>query len=736
METTWLWTDVSSLYGVTASQSYSTWGWKSDIFSVNEEEIKYANDKKRENLKKYFNDRSTLRKALRAWERTTWNKSWDNTTANISALSDAIMKVMINRGKDEKYMMDTYWNNNMLLIDKVKKLENGKYAADIDAFIQWDWTNLSWTISKIFPETVARMTEQEYVKPETSEKNWGWRFVENFMWYMPKVAESANDVWNLIKLKTWAITDENSVMFGNYIYNKYWQNINNVPNDLLDKDYKEFMAMPEEKRKEYMPTWTWALTKWAEWVADVVVTATPWWAALKWLLSASGATPWLNLVNQGLWTVIWWAGRLINYIPWLSNIRDNLQNDKEKEEWDAFIGWLWFAKTIKWWKAVKNVKASDVKAAFKTAKTSWMPAALKELNSKMKWNAIVQLEEQKSNLAQRITQPEETTAAATERWLDIVGKNKDLSKINTIDELSQAIDDEIKTQKWGQTEVAAWEDIKLWSNDLLDTRPSEWWKPITTTPVQNTLKTLIDYYKDVDPRKASKYEDYKAKMDNWTLTLKELLELRRDANSRGQDYYNKKTNLQVDTKAADKFSADMEWFNNVIEWIKWGKDIRATDANLSNLYTIRNAINEIKKSAFKEKWKTSKQSLLWKTMWRMANWLMFWAWDVLKRIYASFMQEAFKIEPKSMSSLEVANQIPKLLKDYKTAVSKLERAKNINEAKTAFDKFANQRWLGNRDSFQQALKEQKSAAKHIMLGQYNDDALKNIKEFIYWKEDK
>jgi hypothetical protein len=37
-----------------------------------------------------------------------------------------------------------------------------------------------------------------------------------------------------------------------------------------------------------------------------------------------------------------------------------------------------------------------------------------------------------------------------------------------------------------------------------------------------------------------------------------LLELRRDANSRGQDYYNKKTNLQVDTKAADKFSADME----------------------------------------------------------------------------------------------------------------------------------------------------------------------------------
>lgn len=252
METTWLWTDVSSLYGVAPSQSYSTWGWKSDIFSVNEEEIKYANDKKRENLKKYFNDRSTLRKALRAWEKTTWNKSWDNTTANISALSDAIMKVMINRGKDEKYMMDTYWNNNMLLIDKVKKLENGKYAADIDAFIKWDWTNLSWTISKIFPETVARMTEQEYKKPETSEKNWGWRFVENFMWYMPKVAESANDVWNLIKLKTWA-TDERSVMFGNYIYEKYWQNIDKVPEGLLDKDYKDFMALSEEKKKEYMP---------------------------------------------------------------------------------------------------------------------------------------------------------------------------------------------------------------------------------------------------------------------------------------------------------------------------------------------------------------------------------------------------------------------------------------------------------------------------------------------------
>ena len=331
----------------------------------------------------------------------------------------------------------------MLLIDKVKKLENGKYASDIDAFIQWDWTNLSWTISKIFPETVARMTEQEYVKPETSEKSWGWRFVENFMWYMPKVAESVNDVWNLIKLKTWA-TDERSVMFGNYIYEKYWQNIDKVPEDLLDKDYKDFMALSEEKKKEYMPTWTWAATKWAEWVADVVVTATPWWATLKWLLSATGATPWLNLVNQGLWTIIWWAGRLINYIPWLSDIRDNLQNEKEKEEWDAFIWWLWFAKAIKWWKSVKNVKASDLKTAFETAKKSWVPTALKELNSKMKWNSIVQLEEQKSNLAQRIAQPEETTAAATEKWLDIVSKNKDLSKINTIDELSQAIDDEIK----------------------------------------------------------------------------------------------------------------------------------------------------------------------------------------------------------------------------------------------------------------------------------------------------
>lgn len=735
MENTWLWTDVSSLYS-SVSTTPAWWKLWYDVFSVNEEEQKYADNKSRDNLLNYFTKRSSLRKALRSWEQTSWDRQKDNQSANISVLADGIINVMVNKWKDEKYMMDNYgssnWNIN--LINKVKKLEWGKYANDIDAFIQWDWSNLTGTLSRIFPETIANMQEKEYKKTDYSEKNWWWRFAENFMWYMPKVAEWVNDIWNIVKTKT-GKTDERSVQFWNYLYEKYWKNVKNVPEDLLSRDYKDFMALPEEKKNEYKPTLLWAWIKELEWLTDVMITATPWWAAIKWLLSATWATPWVNLINQWLWLWIWWLGRLINFIPWLSNIRDELPSEKDKQEWDAFMWWLWLAKWIKWAKYAKNLKAWDFSSAFETYKTSWIKAAIKELNAKAWWNSIEQLNQQKSELAQRITQAEEATAKATEQWLDIVNKSKDISKIKNIDELSQAIDDEIKAQKWSQTEVAAWsEDITLTANDLLDTRPAEtikWWKQsMATTPIQNVLDTMIEYYKWVDPRQAAKYRSYKTAIENWTIKLSDLLELRREANSWGQKYFDR-SNMQLDTKAADTFASNMDWFNYILENIKWGKDIRATDTKLSNLYTLREAINDIKKSAYKEKWKASKQSALWKVLWRMASWLMFWAWDVLKRIYASFMQQVFKVEPKSMSNLEIANEIPNFLKDYKSTVSKLERAKNLQEATDAYNTFATQRWLDSWENFQTAVKEQASKTpKWILLWKYGSDARDNIDEFI------
>lgn len=739
MENTWLWTDVSSLYTSTSTSTPAWWKLWYDVFSANEEENKYASEKAKNNVLKYFNDRSSLRRALRSWEKTTWDANNDRKTANTSVLADGIINIMINRWKDEKYMMDNYSSNewNLKLINKVKGLEWWKYASDIDNFINWDGSNLTWTLSKIFPDTIAKMEEKENMRKDYSEKWWFGKVWENFMWYMPKVAEWVSDVWDIIQMKRWK-TDERSVQFGNYIYDKYGKNAKSVSSDQLDKDYKQFMSLSDEQRKEYTPTLLWAWTKELEWITDVVITATPWGAAIKWILSATWATPWLNVINKGLWMAVWWLWRLINYIPLLSTIRDNLPNDKERKDWDAFIWWVWINRWIKWFQAVKNLKAWDFRVAYWIFKTKWMSAAVKELNARAWWNAIKQLSEVKSDAAQRVTQAEEATAKEAEQWLDIVNKSKDISKVKSIDELSTLIDEEIKAQKWKQTEVAAQNDIQLSREQLLDKRPADivgWEKQaMATTPVENVLDIMIDYYKDTNPRVAAKYKSYKNAIENWTIKYSDLLNLKREANSFWNDYYNPKTNQMVDTKAAEKFSSNMEWFNNVVENIEWGKDIRATDAQLSDLYTLRNAVNEIKKSAFKEKWKATRQSALWKVLWRMASWLMFGAWDVVKRIYASFMQQVFKVEPKSMSSLEIARDIPEFLNDYKDAVYKLERAKSISEAEWVYDTFAKQRWLDNRKDFETAVKEQKSQTpKWILLWEYSDDAWDDIDTFLNGK---
>lgn len=735
MEKTWLWIDVSSLYGWASST-----GWVNfDIFSAAEEESNYAKEKSRIDMSKYFNNRSSLRKALRSWEKSTWNKDVDKIMSNKSLLADGIMNVMIARWKEPEYMKNKYWNKSEDLIEITKSLEWWRYASDIDAFISSDWSNLTWTLSKIFPDTVSKMQDKEYKQPEKEEKGRWWRFVENFMWYMPKVAESANDVWNLIKLKTWA-TDERSIMFWNYIYDKYWQSIDDVPTDKLDKDYKEFMALSGEKKKEYMPTWTWTAVKWVEWVTDTVITATPWWAVIKWLLSATWATPWLNLVNEGIWMAVGWLWWLVNQVPWLSNIRDNLQSEKEKQERDAFVGWVALQKATKAWKVSKNLKTSDFTEAFETYKKSWFNKAFKELSDKAAWKSEAQLKQKKSNKAQEIIQPEnEAKLQTSEQWLDTVSKSKDISKIRSVDELSKAIDEEINSQKSKQMEAAKWEDVTISSDQLLDKTPSKliWWKERAraTAPVTSMLDLLIDYYKDVDVRMADKYKSYKSAIEGWTIKLSDLLELKRDANSWGQWLYDKMWN-PIDSKLAWKFNVLREWFNKVIDWLEWWENLRKTDKTLSWLYDLKTAIDTIKKEAFKEKWRATTQSTLWKVLWRMANWLMFGAWDVLKRVYASFMQEVFKVEPKKMSSLEISNKIPELLKDYKDTQTRLQRAKNLNEAKWIFNKFAKQRWLWSRDEFKLSFEEQKAwTPKWILFWEYNDEGRERIWNYFWKLED-
>jgi hypothetical protein len=116
-----------------------TYSWWLDfnVISAVEEEKKSAKDVAREKLTQHLKNRSDLRKAIRSWEKSSWNKDVDNKTVNTSTLADTFTDVMVSLGKDPAYMQERYGNSkwNMELINKMKWLQWGKFSWDIQNYI-------------------------------------------------------------------------------------------------------------------------------------------------------------------------------------------------------------------------------------------------------------------------------------------------------------------------------------------------------------------------------------------------------------------------------------------------------------------------------------------------------------------------------------------------------------------------------------------------------------------------
>ena len=58
------------------SNNYSWWLWNYNVFDAITEEKEYANRVSRDKLVTHLKERSNLRKAIRSWEKTTWDY-WD-----------------------------------------------------------------------------------------------------------------------------------------------------------------------------------------------------------------------------------------------------------------------------------------------------------------------------------------------------------------------------------------------------------------------------------------------------------------------------------------------------------------------------------------------------------------------------------------------------------------------------------------------------------------------------------
>lgn len=137
-----------------------TWWLEFDVISAVDNEKKAAKEIEKKSLSDYLSKRSDMRKALRTWQQTTGNKDADKKSVNTSALADTFTEIMVNMGKDPKYMQETYWTSqwNLDLINKMKGIQWGKFSWDIQNYIDGRSDDLTWLVNNMFPDYVAKKT--------------------------------------------------------------------------------------------------------------------------------------------------------------------------------------------------------------------------------------------------------------------------------------------------------------------------------------------------------------------------------------------------------------------------------------------------------------------------------------------------------------------------------------------------------------------------------------------------
>lgn len=565
------------------------------------------------------------------------------------------------------------------------------------------------------------------------EKAWDkvWDVAQWMFWWMPKFWEWVKDLLDTTLAWSWhpywtdiveaREKDLQRTAFGNYVQDKYWT----YPSNLSQNDYweamKEFNSSKDNKQ-EYTPTLYSAWTKLAEWWVDIAATSTGPWALIKlWFSIAWNVPYWEDAVEYiGKW--VSWLWGILNKIPWLSNIRDNLQTEEQKRDFDMLAWWWLISKFIKWRKAYKNKKyitADDVKNSIKDIKRWWEEAikdlakwadiqnienALNDLwlwkefasdniqSQITKWKAS-EIQLQKEKQTQAISQWSKNTRAWESKELDILDEQWKLRKTNTPEELLTEVNKTVDELKKSQENAATKNTDKFWEQQLTKNKPQkqpDWTtKDVPTYPVKDAIKELINYYKDVDTVEAWSYEKLLEAYNDWSLSLKNILDIKRAMNRvHNKEYWDNK--IIKDTKAAAKFKWTMNDLNSLVDWLEFWDNIRNADSRLSNAYILRDNLESLINDAADvektmSKWIWAKR---WRTLARWANKLSFWLNNSIMKWIVSYLQASIDTAWRQ-NALEIYNNMWDMISEYRWL---LKRMKNVWKWWTNYETIAKDMW--------------------------------------------
>lgn len=518
-------------------------------------------------------------------------------------------------------------------------------------------------------------------------------FITNTMQFIPKFWEWVKDTLDLTADATW-YWKLDDVAWANFVQEKYWT----YPAALTDADYKKAREEFETSdKKEYTPTVTSATTKLLEWWADIAFTAFNPASSAAWKswFAALAETPYLEEIPNTIWEIQWWVWKLFNTIPWFSDIRESLQTEQEKADWDAFVWWAlwwWYKKGRKFYQEdIKNINVKDLKTAYDRAKQLGFKEWINTIKEWIETNRKNKIQEQKNIKAQQITQWDINTREREARWLDYLDEQWKLKWIKTTEDFTKVIDSEIENLRKEQTEAASKDTKRYWENDIatekevqvLDSK----WNKTTQKQVDRSfsklIDELIDHYEETDKAKATTYKSYKRAFQNWELPMDVALEIKREWNNLWQSTFTKKSQIPKNSEKAEWWWNMMKNVNEAFDNLDLWEEIRARDSKLSSLYSIKNNIAEVerraadmnKKAVSLWVWKSIAQKI-WNITGKFINKISFWLgslWTKTVLSLVSWLLWDLKIEEKtSYTPAEIKAKIPEFIKEYQDLNKKLQ----------------------------------------------------------------
>ena len=259
-------------------------GWGFDVLNTINKENEDLMQSFRNVMYDRFKQRSDMRKNIKLWKVTTWNKENDNKTVKTSELADTFTDAMVFLGKDPQYMLDTYWSSegNINLINKVKWLQWGKYSGDIQNYIDGKSNDLTWLVNNIFPTYVSWWNfEQDRTKSaeEKTANTQDTRSQQTLEWYTPSAWDKmVNFRWSDI----WLAHEWRPVKSVANVVGWAVDTAQKVPAWISDIANKAFMMSPEEFNEKIDKWWyswdydydkehwifNWTYEQWKDYIKD------------------------------------------------------------------------------------------------------------------------------------------------------------------------------------------------------------------------------------------------------------------------------------------------------------------------------------------------------------------------------------------------------------------------------------------------------------------------------------